>query len=291
MSIVLPAQQTPVFRTGVALVKVDAQVIDRGGHVVTGLTAADFEVRDDGRPQKIAYFGRESEPLDLVLLLDVSGSMHHHLQELAQTARAALRPLGSGDRVALMLFSREAVVREQFTADFGVIESDLRGAVGERGLGSGTAINAAIISAAQYAAKQPVRGRHAILIVTDNLSLNYKVPDDEVIRELYAADAVLNAILIGKQKRPGEPKAGTYVNPDFTPSDIFKLAAATGGEAVEARKAAESFHAMIERIRARYSLQYGAPPGAPGAFHRIEVKVEGHPGAVVRARAGYFAAE
>jgi len=290
MSIVLPAQQTPVFRAGVALVKVDAQVIDRGGHAITGLTAADFEVRDDGRPQKIAYFGRESEPLDLVLLLDVSGSMHRHLQELAQTARAALRPLGSGDRVAVMLFSREAAVREQFTADFGIIERDLRDAVDERGLGSGTAINAAIISAAQYAAEQPVRGRRAILIVTDNLSLNYKVPDDDVIRELYVADAVLNAILIGKQKRPGEPKRGSYVNPDFTPSDVFKLAAATGGEAVEARKAAESFQAMIERIRARYSLQYTAPPGAPGAFHRIEVKVEGHPGAAVRARAGYFAA-
>ncbi len=279
-----------MFRAGVSLVKVDAQVTDRAGHPLTGLAAADFEVLDDGQPRKIAYFGRESEPLDLVLLLDVSGSMHRHLEELAQTAREALRPLAAEDRVALMLFSREAAVRVPLTADFGSIERNLRAAVGERGLGSGTAINAAIISAAHYTAKQRARGRRAILIVTDNLSLNYQVPDEEVIRALSAADAVLNAILIGKQKRPDEPRSGSYVNPDFTPSDVFKLAAETGGEAVEARKAAESFQAMIERIRARYALGYAAPGGAPGAFHRIEVKVKGRPGAVIRARAGYFAA-
>jgi Ca-activated chloride channel family protein len=290
MSIVLPAQETPVFRAGVSLVKVDAQVTDRAGHPLTDLTAADFEVLDDGQPQKIAFFGQESEPLDLVLLLDVSGSMHRHLEELAQTARAALRPLTAGDRVALMLFAREAAMRVPLTADFARIERRLRDAAGEHGLGSGTAINSAIISAAQYAGKQPVRGRRAILIVTDNLSLNYQVPDEKVIRELYAADAVFNAILIGKQKRPSEPRPGAYVNPDFTPSDVFKLAAATGGQAVEARKAAESFQAMIERIRARYALGYTSPGGAPGAFHRIEVQVKGRPGAVVRARAGYFGA-
>jgi Ca-activated chloride channel family protein len=289
MSIVLPAQETPVFHAGISLVRVDAQVIDRSGHLLTGLTAANFEVLDDGQPQRIAHFGRESEPLDLVLLLDVSGSMHRHLHELAETARSALQPLGPDDHVALMLFSLKAVVREPFTADFGIITRDLRGAAGESGLGSGTGINAAIISAAQYVARQPVRGRRAILIVTDNLSLNYKVPDEQVIRALYAADTVLNAILIGKQKRPTDPKPGAYVNPDFTPSDVFKLAAETGGEAVEVHKAAASFQEMIERIRARYSLEYEAPGGPAGVFHRIEVKVKGQPGVTVRARAGYFA--
>src|SRR5215472_1135760 len=56
------AQQTdadhPLFRTGVALVKADVQVVDRGGRAVPGLAAADFRIYDDGHPQKIAYFGR-----------------------------------------------------------------------------------------------------------------------------------------------------------------------------------------------------------------------------------------
>ena len=287
--------QEPTFRAGVALVKVDAQVADHGGRVVEGLTEEDFAVLDDGRPQKIAYFGKEEEPLDLVLLLDVSGSMHRHLELLAQTAQSALQQLYRSDRVAVVLFAKRAEVREPLTQDFRAVEQELRDAVHTEALGSGTLINASVVAAAQYLQKQPVRGRRAVLIVTDNVSLNYLLPDEEVIRQLYAADAVLNGILIGKQKRPDPPKPGQYVNPDFTPSDVFKLAEQTGGEAMQAGKIGESFRNMIERIRARYGIQYEAPPSEPGAFHLIRVELapearRRHHDAMVRARAGYYAA-
>ena len=296
---VLPAAaqepQTPVFRGGVAAVKVDVQVTSRG-RAVPDLTAADFRVYDDGQPQKIAYFGHESDPLDLVLLLDVSGSMSRSLQELAAAARSALGALHEGDRVAVMLFARESTLREPFTADFAEVQNEIRDAVREHGLGSGTAIYAAIIKAAGYLGEQgSAKARRAVLIVTDNLSLNYQVTEQDVLRALYSADAVLNSILIGRQKRPDPVKPGQYVNPDFIPSDVFKLADQTGGEAEEARKAGESFEQMIGRIRARYGLQYDAPPSAPGAFHRICVELspealKRYPQAVVRARAGYYAA-
>lgn len=264
------------------------------GSIISDLTRSDFEVLDDGALQPIAYFDHESEPLDLLLLLDVSGSMRRSLMELAATARAALRPLGRRDRVAVMLFARGSAVRQLFTEDFGLVESEIANAVKPQDLGGGTAINAAVLAAAQYIGRQPATARRAVLIVTDNLSLNYRVPDEEVIHALYAADATLDGILIGKQKRPVALRAGTYVNPDFTPSDIFKLAEQTGGEAVEARQAADSFQPMIERIRLRYRLQYQAPPSAEGAFHRVEVRLTAearkrYPRALLRARAGYYA--
>jgi VWFA-related protein len=286
---------TPVFRAGISLVKVDAQVVDRRGRVVDNLTAADFRVYDEGEPRAISYFGRESEPLDLVLLLDVSGSMHRALREMAGTAQAALGALTEGDRVALMLFARNAAIREPFTDDFAALQSGIGSAVTDRGLGSGTAINAAIIESAGYLAREGRKARRAILVVTDNRSLNYKVTDEEVLRALSGADAVLNAILIGKQRRPDPPPQGGYVNPDFTPSDVLKLAGESGGETLEARRPGESFRQMIERIRARYGLHYEAPPAAPGAFRRIRVELrpetlKRYPGATVRARAGYYAA-
>src|SRR5579885_59252 len=258
-------------------------------------SAGDFLVFDDGRPQKLAHFGREAEHVDLLLLLDVSGSMHRFLEEMAASARAALAPLGAGDRVAVMLFSREAAVRQPFTQDFAAVQAQIRQAVEDRSLGSGTAINAAIIAAAQYLEQQPVRGRRAILIVTDNQMLNYQVPDEAVTQELYRADAVLNAILIGKQLHPDPGKPGRYRNPDFTPPDVFKLAGETGGELIEERKSRNSFAEMIERLRARYALAYDAPPGGkPGEFHAIRVELSPeaqrrYPRAIVRARAGYFA--
>jgi VWFA-related protein len=288
-------ERTSTFRAGVALVKVDARVAERDGRAIRGLGAADFQVFDENEPQKIVHFGREAEPLDLVLLLDASGSMRRRLGELAATARAALGPLGAQDRVAVIVFAREAAVREELTGITAAVEREIRDAVRDQTLGSGTVINANIIFAAEYLARQPVRGQRAILIVTDNQGLNYQVPDEDVIRQLYAADAVLNAILFGRQRKPDPVRPGRYVNPDFTPSDVFKLARETGGEARESREAARSFGEMIEGIRSRYSLQYAAPADAAGRFHRIRVELapaarKRYPDAAVYARAGYFSA-
>ncbi len=293
--ILLPAQET-TFRAGVTLVKVDVAVTTANGRTIPDLTQSDFQVLDENQPQPIAYFEHESEPLDLLLLLDVSGSMHRSLTELAAAARAALHPLGPNDQVAVMLFARDSALRQQFTSDFGLVQAEIAAAVRAEDLGSGTAINSAILKAAETIRRRPANSRRAVLIVTDNLSLNYRVPDEDVIRALYAADATLDAILIGKQKRPDPLKPGAYSNPDFTPSDVFKLAEQTGGEALEARQAGQSFQLLIEHIRSRYRLQYAAPAAPPGAFRHIEVRLGGgarsrYPRAVLRARAGYYAAE
>ena len=277
------------------MVKVDAAVSDASGRAIPDLTAADFEVYDERALQKVVYFDQESDPLDLLLLLDVSGSMHRWLAELAGTARAALKPLGARDRVALMLFARDSAIRQSFTSDFASVETILRRALEDtEDVGTGTAINAAILSASGYSNREPSSARRAILIVTDNLSLNYRIPDEEVIRALFSADATLNAILIGKQRRPDPPRLGIALNRDFTPSDVFKLAEQTGGEAVESRKASDSFASMIERIRSRYRLEYEAPAAGPGEFRHIQVHLapstaKRHPHAVIRARLGYYA--
>ncbi len=271
-------------------------MVDREGRNITGLEQRDFQIFDNGQPQKIAYFARESEPLDLLLLLDVSGSMSRSLEQLAATAEGALAQLHSGDRAGLMLFARHVKVSEPFTSDFASVVMGIREGVRDPSLGSGTAINSAIVSAALYLQKELARGRRAILIVTDNQSLNYQVPDEEVLRQLFAADAVLNGMVIGKRKRSAPARPGAYVNPDFTPSDVFRVSERSGGEAIEASKPGEALGRMIERIRARYGMQYVAPASQPGVFHEIRVELSPearnrYPSAKVRARSGYYAAK
>src|SRR5215510_16300899 len=119
----------PTFHAGVALVKVDAQVVGHNGRVVPGLTPEDFEIFDDDRPQKIAHFGQDAEPLDLMLLLDISGSMHRNLEQMAVTAEAALKQLYPSDRVAVALFAKRAEVREPLTQDLRAVEEEMRDAV------------------------------------------------------------------------------------------------------------------------------------------------------------------
>jgi VWFA-related protein len=286
----------PVFRSGVTLVKVDIQVTGRNGRAIPDMTQQDFTVLDENEPQQIVYFGRESEPLDLLLLLDVSGSMRRSLEDVAAVTRAALAQFHAGDRVALMLFSRRTQVAQPFTADFGETQRRILDSIYKTDLGSGTLINESLIAAAGYVKEQPVKGRRAILIVTDNEGLNYKSPDAEVVRSLYSADTVLNALVVRKGSRVAAKRSG-YTNPDFEPPDVFGISERTGGEALDGLgKVGELFPKMIERVRSRYFIQYPAPPAEAGKFRRVRVQLSPaarrkYPDAAVRAREGYFATE
>jgi VWFA-related protein len=286
-------EPTVTFRSGVSNVRVDAQVVE-GQDVVKDLKQEDFVVYDEKQPQKILYFGRDAEPVSLLLLLDVSGSMKKYVDQVASVARDSLRYLKPGDKVAVMIFSKESMVRSDFTEDFDTVAKAIRNANWEDRLGSGTAINDALLDAAKFIReKAEENGRRSILILTDNLGLNYKDPDEKVIRSLYEADTVLNAMVVGKGERPAPVRPGRYLNPDFTPPDVFHIADETGGEAVKAGRTAATFAEMIERIRTRYSLQYHAPEGATAGFRNIRVELTPaaklkHPNAEVRARRGYF---
>jgi len=290
-----PAQEeTPVFRAGVSLVRVDAQVV-ANRQPVQGLAKEDFVVLDNGAPQTIEYFGRESEPLWVVLVLDVSGSMNKRLTEIAAVARQALSGLKAEDQVAVMLFSREAKVVQEFTANPQEAAPAIQRAPREKGLGSASRINEAIIEAAKYVGEKAANhaGRRSIVLLTDNQGLAYQVPDETVLRALFAASATLNPIVTPEAKEPAAPKAGQYTNPDFTPHDVFKLARETGGEVLKAQDAGRTFQEMLERLRTRYSLHYRQPAGAAGSARSIKVELSAaargrYPKAEVRSRTGYL---
>lgn len=288
------AQEEPVYRAGVSLVKLDVQVVS-GGRLVTNLSRDDFIVLDEGQPQEIVYFGRESEPLWVLLLLDVSGSMGRFLQQMAAASREALSALNPGDHAAVMVFGRTAGVTADFTEDFAGVAATIGGAVKERRFGASTRLNAAIIEAARHmeAALAGETGRRAIVILTDNGGLNYQTPNETVARALFDADAVLNAIVVGNASPPREPRKGAPANPNFTPSDVFALARETGGAVIEAKRAGAAFKDMMESVRTRYSIHYRAPAGPSGAFRRVEVQLapavrQRFPRSEVRARSGYY---
>ena len=77
---VVQAADLPVFRSDVALVRVEAQVLDRDNHPITGLGPEDLIVRDGGKLRKIQSVDSEKMPVDLVLLLDVSASMRPYVE-------------------------------------------------------------------------------------------------------------------------------------------------------------------------------------------------------------------
>lgn len=279
-----------MFRTGVAYVKVDVQVRD-GNRVIGGLTKEDFRVTDQGAPQEIADFGRAREPVSLLLLLDVSGSMKKYLAQVSRVANQALRKLAPEDRVAIMVFARTTYLHADWSQDKEFIASMVGPARNVEQAGAVTVLNPSLIEAAAFVA-QEARGRRAILVITDNQGLNYQSPDEAVIRALHAGDVVLNAIVVGGT-RPGERKAP--VNPDFSYPNVFRIADETGGEAVASNKA-DTFGEILERLRTRYTIQYKAPAASKGEFREVAVTLapeaaRRYPRAVVRSRRGYYAGQ
>jgi VWFA-related protein len=290
VAVTLHAQdRVPTFRSETTLVKVDAEVTTPSGTSISNLAPSDFVVTDNGVPQKVIDFSTEGEPLKLVLLLDVSGSMRTHLAELARTTSKALAPLRPGDEVAIMLFSNGTKLVQPFTSDLSSIGRQIIGNVYQSGLGQDTFINDAILDASRYLSNQ--KGRHAILIVTDNQTLRGRTSDQQVLRAVQVSNAVLDAILVGE----GGPAllSARYAPPDSSLPDVRNYARATGGDAVSEGNIGAVFERLVNQIRTRYFLQYSMPPGEPGTHRSIRVTLAPemqakYPGAIVHAREGYY---
>ena len=289
-------EEQPLFKSGANVVRVDVQV-EEGGRLLNDLTREDFRIFDDNASQPATHFGHEREPVSLLLLLDVSGSMVKSIDALARASRQAMSVLKPEDKVAVMLFARNQKVTQEFTGDFEAVSRQINSAVNDKGLGSGTLINHAVVAAADYMKENAASGRRAMLIVTDNLGLNYQLNDEQTLKKLHAANTVLNAIVTGRARRPEPDPKGRYTNPDFTPANVFTLSEETGGEAFKPGNLESSLGLIFDRIRNRYALEYSAPStGAPGAFHRIRVTLSPEaqrrfPKVQLRARVGYYAAE
>ena len=272
----------------------DVQVT-QGKELVTGLTKNDFIIADENQPQSIASFQHGDEPVNLLLLLDVSGSMQPVIEQISQTAREALDHLQPADRVAIMVFARKTALHQEFSDNLAESARQIAGAVKNWDVGATTQINSAIVDAAHYMDQNASPGgRRAILILTDNLSTSFQLTDGQVIRELDKADTVFNAIVTGRAIRPLPPGPSMFPNKDYTPSNVFHLAEETGGEWVKVGQAGETFSEMIKRIRTRYMLSYHAPDAEAGTFRHITVKLtpeaqQKYPGAEVHARSGYYA--
>lgn len=282
-----------MFRSTAALVSIDV-LVTQDGKPVTGLRAEDFAVREEGVPRPVEAFAHDAAPLQVLLLLDVSGSMGRMLRAAAETGRQALAQLAPQDEVAVFFFARRARLQQELTREKDLAARALRAAAVESSLGAGTSLNDALLEAAAYLEKlPPFAGRRAIIVLTDNGGVHYQLPDETVIRALSRVNAVANAI-VPESVQPPRPPRGEDANPDFTPANIFLIAESTGGEVIRSNDAGRRLRELLERIRLRYNLMIRPTPAPPGAFRRLSVELSPSAaararGAVIRCRPGYYA--
>lgn len=288
------AQSSPTFRTETRLVRVDAEVLE-DGRVLTGFGPNDFRVLDEGAPQTIRHFSAGEDPLDLILLFDVSGSMNFVIPEVVAAAHAGLQELRPGDRVCIMTFNTKSQVIADFSEDLGAVQRTIEDDVLHSHFSGGTRIQTSVDDAALRFLRQPhSERRRAVLIITDNVGTRTR-REQSVVTDFWEADAALSGLIVYNKWSRAVHTARLISAPELVllETGMKGIAEKTGGDAINAQDAGTAFQESMRRIRTRYSLYYQQPSAKPGTTRNIRVELAGelsrrHPKARVRARTGYL---
>jgi VWFA-related protein len=309
----LRAQQPMQFRASTSAVAVDVSVQD-GRRAVLGLTADDFELLDNGVPQKIAAAALEHVPLDVTLVVDTSGSLAGPaLQQFKRDIGTIATLLGADDRLRMVTFATRAA--EAFGWRPGSDAPD----VVQLPAGGATALYQAL---AAVLLRRPDPGRRQLIVAmsdgVDNVSL-LDAPD--VLAIAKRADALMHIVLRSQARSasfsfgqpfdmgkisPSAPSASSvgaatpashrtwgwvpYTGEGQT-SVLRDAAEATGGRlrtAAPATSLADAFKTALDEFRTSYVLWFTPEGVDPTGWHTLEVKVrQGRHD--VRARTGYQA--
>jgi VWFA-related protein len=288
------AQTGTVFRAGVVLVHVDAEVTAADGRILTGFTRDDFRILDERKEQPILHFAAEEEPLDLVLLFDVSRSMREVVEAVAAAAREGFHELRPGDRVSVMVFNTRSRVIAPFTEDLDAVDRTIRQDVLGVPFDGGTFIQAAVDDAAQlFLREKRTQRRRAVLIVTDNIGVRTR-REATVVRDFWEADALLSGLVVRNPKFEALRTAAIIMGPQnlLLQAGMKGIAEKTGGDFMHSQDPGSAFQEAMHRIRSRYGLYYGLPRAKAGTTRTVHVELtpeaeKRHPKARVRARTGY----
>jgi Ca-activated chloride channel family protein len=263
------------FSSGVSLVEVYATVTDQRGQVVTGLTAADFRVAENGAPQTITAFAAGEFPLSVALAVDRSFSMaagkSNRLEMAKHAARGFIGELRDVDQVTVVSIGSDVTVEAPLTTDHAAAVA----AVERLDAWGTTPLYDAIVKALDVI--QEAKGRRALVLISDGTDRYSSTTAADLLEQARHRDVLVYPVAIGATRPP-----------------LFaELATATGGRSFfvrDPRQLTETLSAIAHELRYQYLLGYAptAPASSPHEWRSISVTVT-RPGTSVRARDGYYA--
>lgn len=281
---VVPAQDLPVIRVNVNLVHALATVRNPSGELVGGLGKSEFQVYDNGVPQEIAVFERQTnQPLSVALLIDTSGSTNKEMKYEADSATRFLRALlaegNPDDAVALYTFNYAVTLQHNFTRNYGSLERVLRTLHGD----AGTSLYDAIWLAAQDLELR--EGRKVMIVVTDGGETTSSKNSHQALQAAQLADAVIYPIVV----MPILNDAGRNIGGE---NALTFMAQGTGGRSFLPAVGAQldrAFADIIAELRTEYYIGYYPHnvPATKDRFHRLEIRVASA-GLRVSSRNGYY---
>ena len=310
-----PAPTT--IRVDTQFVLLDALVENKkSAPTVDTLSANDFQLTEDGVPQTISYFSRDQLPLSVVLLFDMTETVHAALEPLARAAMEVLGHLKREDEVAVMIFSSRTELLQDFTTNRALAADAIKTASWMADV-EGTFLDEDMFEAVEQAMKARAPGNRRVLVwLTDGTandenaftqaSIGQHSPahlhsQQEAMATLLQSGAVVSA-LIDRTAETNQAIAGSAMGGGGTRvGDIDQYAKATGGLVLNTstREAADRLAFLIDQMRARYTLGFKPTRAEPqGKFCKLGLQLSPEffrdhrelrkSGFVVHAKSGYY---
>jgi VWFA-related protein len=260
-------------KVDVDVVQVTVTVANDRGEFVPSLPQSAFNVLEDGKPQTITYFASEDVPIEMVVAVDISGSMAPSMPKLKEAVKGFLASVPARDRLTLLGFNDTVFALTRRPTD--PIEERIR-AVDRLAPWGATALYDVIVRGIETLKLRT--GRKALIVFSDGEDQGSHVTLDQVEQRLQASDVTLYMI-----------SQGRGLSVDRLKRIMERLVDPTGGRVFAMESIDElnqAFAALLEELSHQYLLGY--PPTSnsrDGKWHEISVRVDGHRN--VRARQGY----
>jgi Ca-activated chloride channel homolog len=282
-----PQNSEPTFRVTVRLVNVFTTVTDSHGAPVANLEKDDFRILEDGIPQTIKVFEKESAmPLSIALAIDTSESTRRDIAlEVASAkkfVRSILRPV---DHLAVFQITEDIDQLSRFSSDPREVERGIDHLLG----GAGTSLYDGIFLASEALLDRD--GRKVLVLITDGGDTTSHTDYNNALRRAQQAEAIVYSIIIV----PVEADAGRNLGGEHA---LIQISKDTGGKyyyAVGGGQLDEAFRKIGDELRTQYLLAfYPSRQVSDSPFRRIQVELSKKDpdgkAYQVRHRAGYYTA-
>ena len=283
-----------------ALVNLNVSVTDRSGKAFGSLKREDFRVFENNEPQTVEFFASSNTPFNLVLLLDLSGSIHDKLNIVKAAALHFLDVIGPNDKVAVLTFTRTVRVISPLTNDRESLRSRIKNIDVAEG---GTALYEALWFAMSNTLRGTQGQRNAIVVMTDGvdnslqqerrLYLPSRVPYKRLMQRMEESDILVFPVYLDtEEEEVFERMNGSTQDYEMARMQLNEMAEETGSQmfvAKEARDLAGVYNQVAAALRTVYSVgYYPTHPERDGSYRRVRV-ASTKPDALVKARKGYYA--
>jgi Ca-activated chloride channel family protein len=278
-----PQQAPPVFRSTADVVPLFVTVADKAGRLALELGREDFQIFDNGKLQPLTQFDHSPQPIRLITLIDISGSMAGNLPILRTACLQLIAHLTKGDLARVGTFGQEILISPTFTRDGRELAAFLPTFVPPN---QPTPLWRAVDQAIGLFAESSA-GRRVILVLSDSKDGGYSFGQkfllpQQISEHAQREDVMIYGVGVHSRLQPsgggGYGAAGlrdqlvaTYPDPSLS-----VVAQDTGGGYFELNvhaDLAETFARVADELHSQYLLGF-APPARDGKVHKIEVKVK-----------------